>query len=79
MTEPDWSRNARLEVNARSHKFDARLDAIADLMDRGDVEAWQKLPVRLIGEASMYRDIRANYNTAVAAGVIRDDRGPHAA
>ncbi len=55
------------------------LDPIADAMDRGDVEAWQKLPVRLIGEASMYRDIRANYRAAVQAGVIPDDRGPHAA
>ncbi len=69
----------RLAANARAHKYDPRLDPIADAMDRGDTETWQKFPARLVGEASIYRDFRASYRAAVDAGVIPDDRGPSAA
>ncbi|MDP9442940.1 MAG: hypothetical protein M3P83_00745 [Actinomycetota bacterium] len=70
---------ARLELNARAYRPNALLDRVADLMDAGDVEAWKRLPVRLIGEASAHRDLRQAYRDAVAAGAIPDDRGPDAA
>ncbi len=75
----DSFERGRLEANARAHKYDPHLDGIADAMDRGDVEKWRALPVRLIGLASTYRDIRSSYRRAVEAGVVPDDRGPSAA
>ncbi len=69
----------RLEANARAYRYDPQLDPIADDMDRGAVEKWRTLPVRLIGLASTYRDIRSSYRRAVEAGVVPDDRGPSAA
>ncbi len=74
-----WSEAAKLEINARHHKYDARLDKIADAIESGDVEAWQKLPARLIGEADVYATFRRAYVAAVEAGVIPDDRGPSTA
>ncbi len=69
----------RLAANARAYKYDPALDPIADAMDCGDAEKWQRLPARLIGLASTYRDFRASYRAAVEAGVVPDDRGPSAA
>ncbi len=69
----------RLEMNARSYRYNARLDKIADAMDAGDTDAWTRLPARLQGEASVHRDLRQHYRDAVAAGAIPDDRGPDAA
>ncbi len=74
---PD-SQAARLEINARLYRFDATLEAAADLFDQ-DVAAWQKLPILLQDRSGQYRDARASYRRAVEAGAIRDDRGPAAA
>ncbi len=81
MTRPardEYERN-RLEINAQMYHPNAQLDRIADLMDAGDTEAWMRLPLRVQGEAAVHRDFRAAYRAAVAAGVVRDDRGPDAA
>lgn len=79
MTHPD-SQRAKLELNAGLHRYDPRFEPIADAMDNGDAAAWASLPARTIGLASLYRDARAQYRAAVAAGVITDDRsGPSAA
>ncbi len=68
---------ATLELNARGHRHDPVLDPIADAMDRGDAAAWTSLHPLLADRASIYRDFRANYRAAVAAGAIPDDRsGP---
>ncbi len=69
---------ARLERNARAYRPDPLLDRVADLMDRGDAEAWMRLPMRVQGEASVHRDLRAAYRAAVEAGVVPDDRGSDA-
>ncbi len=79
MRPVDNFERGRLAANARAYRYDAQLDPIADAMDRGDAEKWRTLPVRLIGLASTYRDFRASYRAAVAAGVVPDDRGPSAA
>jgi len=68
---------ARLEIAARSYRFDATLDAAADLFDR-DPQAWLRLPVVLQDRSGIYRDFRESYRRAVAAGAIPDDRGPAA-
>lgn len=65
---------ARLELNARAHKYDPVLDPIADAMDRGDTEAWSRLHPALADRASIYRDFRAQYLAAVEAGAIPDNR-----
>ncbi len=44
MTDLTASDAAKLEMNARGYRFDATLDAATDLLDAGDIEAWQKLP-----------------------------------
>lgn len=66
--------HAQLEMNARGHRPDAGLDRIADLMDAGDYAAWSVLPPAVVSQASVYRDLRASYRRAVAAGAIPDDR-----
>lgn len=78
MTEPLIdSEAARLELNARGHRYDPTLDPIADEMDRNDYVAWSARHPLLVDRASGYRDFRANYRAAVAAGAIPDDRsGP---
>ncbi len=78
MTEPLIdSEAARLELNARGHRYDPVLDAVADEMDRGDYSAWSTRHPVLIDRASIYQDLRASYRAAVAAGAIPDDRsGP---
>ena len=79
MTQPlDNFEKGRLAANSRAYRYDARLDPIADAMDRGDVEAWRGLPARLVDLASTYRDLRGYYRAAVRAGVIPDNRGPSA-
>ncbi len=80
MTRPardEFERN-RLEINARPFRYDPVLDPIADQMDAGD-RAWLLQPLVLQSRASVYRDFRASYRAAVAAGAIPYDRGPHAA
>ena len=72
-------RKARLELNARGHRYDPVLDPIADEMDRGDVEAWRRHHPQLVDRASVYRDFRRNYRAAVEAGAIADNRRPPAA
>ncbi len=75
MTEPPIdTQAARLELNARGHRFDAGLDRVADLMDAGDYAAWSTLPPAAVSQASVYRDFRAQYRAAVKAGAIPDDR-----
>ncbi len=74
----DFEHN-RLAGHARPFRFDARLEPVADAMDRGDAEAWRHLHPQLIDQASVYRDFRAHYRRAVDAGAIPDDRGPSAA
>lgn len=73
---PDVSRANKLALNARLFEYDAVLDAVADAMDRGDTEAWIKLPVIVQDRAGLYRDSRQAYRAAVAAGAVPDDRGP---
>ena len=78
-TEPSLdSHRARLEINARLYRFDATLEAAADLFDQ-DVAAWQRLPVLLQDRSGQYRDARASYRRAVEAGAVPDDRGPSTA
>ena len=79
MSAPESAGAAQLEMNARAHRYDPLLDSIADAMDRGDVNAWQRLHPKLADRAAIYRDFRQQYRDAVAAGVIPDDRGPTAA
>lgn len=68
---------AKLEMNARPFSFDAHLDRAADLFDT-DPQAWLKLSVDLQDQSGIYRDLRASYRRATAAGVIPDDRsGPN--
>jgi len=68
---------AKLEMNARPFSFDLHLDAAADLFDRNP-QAWLKLSVDLQDQSGIYRDLRASYRRATAAGVIPDDRsGPN--
>ncbi len=78
MTEPDWSRNARLEINAKHHKHDARYERVLELFET-DRAAYDRLPGQLKAEAGIYADFRSSYRDAVKAGVIPDDRGPSAA
>ncbi len=66
----------RLEMNARSHRYDPGLDRIANLMDAGDYAAWSVLPPAAVSQASVYRDFRAQYRAAVEAGVITDTQTP---
>ena len=75
MTGPLDSQLAKLELNARGHRFDAHLDRCADLIDT-DYEAFTRLPVLVQDRASLYRDFRQHYRDAVAAGAVVDDRGP---
>lgn len=69
----------RLELNARSYRYDPLLDPIADAMDRGDTAAWQSLHPTVQDRASIYADFRRQHRRAVAAGVIPDSKGPTAA
>ncbi|MDP9394456.1 MAG: hypothetical protein M3Q27_09510 [Actinomycetota bacterium] len=70
---------AALKRRARLFRYDAHLEAAADLFDR-DPLAWTRLPVALEDASGMYRDMRNDYRAAVKAGVIPpDDRGPRAA
>ncbi len=75
---PEANRQGRLELNARGHRYDKRLDEAADLIDT-DYEAFARLPVLVQDRASLYRDFRQHYRDAVAARAIPDDRGPHTA
>ncbi|MDP9417228.1 MAG: hypothetical protein M3P48_05205 [Actinomycetota bacterium] len=69
---------ARLEVNARHHRYDALLERACELWDT-DREAFDRLPRSVKSRADIYRDFRQYYRDAVEAGVIPDDRGPAAA
>lgn len=73
MSERIDSDATKLEINARSYKFDPNLDAVADLLDQGPA-AWKDLHPLLIDRASIYRDMRTSYRAAVAAGAVADDR-----
>lgn len=75
MTEPLDSRLAKLELNARLHRYDKTLDDAADLFD-SDPTAWARLPRIVQDRSGMYRDARDAYRRAVEAGAIPDDRGP---
>ncbi len=80
MTEPIDSDRARLEINARAHRYDPMLDRAADLIDAGDYTAFSQLPAFIQSRAPIYADFRRYYRDAVAAGVVPDDRsGPSAA
>ena len=70
MTDSD---KARLEINARGYRYDPHLDPIADLIERGPA-AWADVPARLLDLASVHKDFRDQYRSAVAAGAIPDDR-----
>ncbi len=74
------SRAARLEMNARAYQYDARLEQLADLR-AADFDAFMKRVggTSALGEVEIYADFRDHYRRAVAAGVVRDDRGPSAA
>jgi len=73
------SQVAKLELNARLFQYDKTLDDAANLFD-ADPIAWSKLPVLLQDRSGMYRDARAAYRRAVAAGAVADDRsGPTSA
>jgi hypothetical protein len=74
----DENDRARLEINARAYRYDPVLDRAADLID-SDREAWNRLPASLQSQSVIHRDFRNYYRDAVAAGVVRDDRGPSAA
>ncbi|MDQ3477408.1 MAG: hypothetical protein M3492_14070 [Actinomycetota bacterium] len=67
------SRLAKLELNSRLHEYNEHLERLADLYD-SDVSEWQKLPILLQDRSGQYRDSRAAYRRAVAAGAIRDDK-----
>lgn len=66
------SDKARLEINARSYRYDPVLDPIADRIEAG--EAVADVPARVLDHASIHKDFRDQYRRAVAAGAIRDDR-----
>ncbi len=76
MSEHLNSATARLEMNARGHRYDPGMERIADLMDAGDYAAWSALPPAVVSQASMYRDFRAQYRRAVDAGAIADTQTP---
>lgn len=76
MSEHVTDTAARLEMNARGHRYDPGLDRIADLMDDADYAAWSALPPAVVSQASMYRDFRAQYRRAVDAGAIADTQTP---
>lgn len=65
------SDHARLELNARGYHYDPVLDPAADRIEQG---AWQDMPPALLSQASMHKDFRDMYRTAVKAGAIADDR-----
>lgn len=67
---------AQLAGNAKGYQYDPVLEPIADAMDHGDYNTWSRVHPLLQDRASMYRDFRAAYRTAVAAGAIADDRTP---
>ena len=73
--QPLDSASAKLELGARSFRYDPHLERLADLFD-SDVAEWQKLPILLQDRSGQYRDSRAAYRRAVEAGAIPDDRGP---
>ncbi len=77
----DWENDrARLELNARSHRYDAVLDPAADLIDAGDYAAFAQLPKSVQSRAPIYVDFRRYYRDAKAAGVyVPDEHGPDAA
>ena len=69
----------RLEINARLFHYDADLERAADLFDTDPI-AWTQLPVIVQDRSGQYRDSRAAYRRAVAAGAVADDRsGPTSA
>lgn len=70
--------DGKLELAARHYQYDETLEKAANLFDT-DPQAWLKLPVILQDRSGLYRDARADYRRAVKAGVVSDDRGPHAA
>ncbi len=75
----EYGDRARLEANARHHRYNAVLDPAADLIDAGDYAAFAQLPASVQSRAPIYADFRRYYRDAVAAGVVPDDRGPSAA
>lgn len=78
MTDALNDSRARLEMNARGHKYDAQLERVCELWDT-DRAAFDRLPQVLKAQHDIYRDFRDSYRRAVDAGVITDDRGPDAA
>lgn len=69
--------DGKLELAARHYQYDETLEKAADLYD-SDPAAWQRLPVILQDRSGLYRDFRAAYYRAVAAGAVANDRGPTA-
>ncbi len=76
----EYGDRARLEANARHHRYNAVLEPAADLIDAGDFAAFSQLPASIQSRAHIYADFRRYYRDAKAAGVyVPDDHGPDAA
>jgi hypothetical protein len=73
MTDHLDSDHARLELNARGYHYDPVLDPAADRLEQGP-GGWKDMPPALLSQASMHKDFRDMYRTAVKAGAIPDDR-----
>ena len=72
------TRKARLQMNARSYRYDAVLERALELFAT-DRAAFDKLPDQIKQQVGIYSDFRHHYREAVEAGAIPDDRGPTAA
>ncbi len=71
-TDLSASELAKLQMNARGYRFDATLDAAADLFHT-DLEAWKRLPPVLQDYASIYSDFREYHRRAIAHGIIKEE------
>ena len=74
----DDVRAGALAANARMYRPDTTLDRLADLYESNRPE-WDRMPARLRDLSILHKDMRDTYRSAVAAGLVPDDRGPSAA
>lgn len=63
---------ARLELDARGHRPDPQLEEALRL-HREDRAAYDQLPTAVKARAAVYADLKANFDRAVAAGVVTPD------
>ncbi len=67
---------ATTEMQGRHYRYDPELDAAADLLEKGSPDV-AKLDPRTRANAADHLHFRKAYRSAVAAGDLPDNEGPH--